>query len=150
MVQGFRPTLAPSEFPETLVPTDSVKLTTHAAVTKGYVYAVDFSTIDATTGFPDTTKAVATADCKGGVLVVAMETAGSGVEAEFMLRGKADVYMDASTAQGANVIGVNAAAYAKDATTSGFKVIGRNLVLVGGSAALSPCIFNGVEGLGSL
>ena len=93
-MQGFQPTLSPSEHPGQLVPTDTVRLTTHAAVTKGYVYAVDFTTIDTTTGLADTTIAVATAHGKHGVLVVAME--------------------------------------------------------VGGSAALSPTIFNGVEGFGSI
>jgi len=150
MVQGYQPTLSPSEFAETLVPTESVKLTTHAAVTKGYVYAVDFTTIDATTGFPDTTIAVATAHGKHGVLVVAMENAASGAVAEFLLRGKADVWLGASAAQGAGLVGVNGQAYLDDLTTAGFKVVAKNLVVVGGSAALSPCIFNGVEGFGSI
>ena len=150
MTQGFIPTLNPGEFAETLVPTHSVLLTTHAAVTKGYVYAVDFTTIDATTGFPDTTIAVATVHGKHGILVVAMADAGSGDVAEFMLRGKADGYQGASCAQGAGVIAVNGQAYVDDATTAGFKIVGKNLVLVGGSAALSPTIFNGVEGFGSI
>ena len=100
-MQGFQPTLSPSEHPGQLVPTDTVRLTTHAAVTKGYVYAVDFTTIDTTTGLADTTIAVATAHGKHGVLVVAMEDAASGAVAEFLLRGKADVYQGASCAQGA-------------------------------------------------
>ena len=144
----YHPTLSDANM-EGLYPTnETVRLVAHAAVTKGHVYVIATSIVDATTGLLDTTKAMATADAKVGIHVVAMEDIASGAAGEFLLRGKTDVYQNAASAAGAYLAPINAQSYIDDTIGTGFKVVGINHVLVGGSAALSPCTFNGVEGFG--
>ena len=144
----YQPTLSAANM-EGLYPTnETVRLVAHATVTKGHVYVIDTTVVDATTGLLDTTKAMATDDCKVGIHVVAMEDLASGEAGEFLLRGKTDVYQNASNGAGAYLAPKNAQSYLDDTIGSGFKIVGINHVVVGGSAALSPCTFNGVEGFG--
>ena len=144
----YQPTLSAANM-EGLYPTnETVRLVAHAAVTKGHVYVINTAVVDATTGLLDTTKAMATADGKVGIHVVAMEDIASGAVGEFLLRGKTDVYQGADCAAGAYLAPINAQSYIDDTIATGFKLVGINHVLVGGSAALSPCTFNGVEGFG--
>ena len=141
--------------------TVDVVVTAHAALTAGYVVTLPIPTAyNTTTGvvtWPESAQTAqpATADNTPEtrkVFGVVMADAANGAKVRVRVRGACSAYSNASAAANKPMVPTNGQYYLSEAAAvaTGATIVGFNLVVVGASAANSPCMFDGLYGFGGL
>lgn len=133
-----------------LVEKKTFRLLAHATLVRGDVVKIDFATVGADSGIPDTT-AAATADVTNEVLCVALSDVASGDRAWFATKGFIPVHSDAVAAAG-TALSVDAGTVDRlddsaAASNTAAKIVAYNLAVIG-SAGVNNMMFNGEEGFG--
>ena len=152
---------APNGATGTFGPTVDVVVTSHASLAVGDCVMLPVpNSYNTTTGEVGWTTSASTAQPTTAgftpetrqVFGIVMTAVGSSKPVRVRLRGACQALTVASAAAGKPLVPTNSSfvlSGAAAATNSGV-ITGVNLVLVGGSNALSPCMFDGLYGFGSV
>lgn len=141
--------------------TVDVVVTAHTALTAGYVVTLPIPTAyNTTTGVVTWAESAATTQPVTAdntpetrkVFGVVMADAASGAKVRVRVRGAVSAYTNASVAAGKPVVPTDGQYYLSAAAVvaTGATIVGFNLVVVGGAAANSPCMFDGLYGFGAV